>query len=52
MEYKFSDIEAQIQSFWREKEIYKVSEQSGRPPFYVLDMFPYPLGRDFMWDIL
>lgn len=44
MEYKFSDIEAQIQSFWREKEIYKVSEQSGRPPFYVLDMFPYPSG--------
>lgn len=44
MEYKFSDIEAQIQAFWRQKEIYKVTEHSGRPPFYVLDMFPYPSG--------
>lgn len=44
MDYKFSEIEALVQASWRKKDIYKVSEESGRPPFYVLDMFPYPSG--------
>lgn len=44
MEYNFSEIEAQIQAFWREHDVYKVTENPNRPPFYVLDMFPYPSG--------
>ena len=44
MEYKFSEIEAQVQAFWREHDVYKVTENPNRPPFYVLDMFPYPSG--------
>lgn len=44
MEYKFSEIEAQVQAFWREHNVYKVTENPNRPPFYVLDMFPYPSG--------
>lgn len=44
MEYNFSEIEAQVQAFWREHDIYKVTENPNRPPFYVLDMFPYPSG--------
>ena len=44
MEYNFSEIEAQVQAFWREHDVYKVTENPNRPPFYVLDMFPYPSG--------
>ena len=44
MEYNFSEIEAQVQAFWREHDVYKVTENPNRPPFYVLDMFPYPTG--------
>ena len=44
MEYKFSEIEAQVQAFWREHDVYKVTENPNRPPFYVLDMFPYTSG--------
>ena len=44
MEYNFSEIEAQVQAFWREHDVYKVTENTNRPPFYVLDMFPYPSG--------
>ena len=44
MEYNFSEIEAQVQAFWREHDVYKLTENPNRPPFYVLDMFPYPSG--------
>ena len=44
MEYNFSEIETQVQAFWREHDVYKVTENPNRPPFYVLDMFPYPSG--------
>lgn len=44
MEYNFSEIEAQVQAFWREHDVYKVTGNPNRPPFYVLDMFPYPSG--------
>ena len=44
MDYNFRDIEKKWQQWWNEKEIYKVSNQSTKPKFYVLDMFPYPSG--------
>ncbi|MBT8219404.1 MAG: leucine--tRNA ligase, partial [Bacteroidia bacterium] len=44
MEYKPGDIEPKWRSYWKEKEIYKVSNKSQNPKFYVLDMFPYPSG--------
>lgn len=44
MEYKFNEIEQKWQSFWKENETYKVSVDSNKPKFYVLDMFPYPSG--------
>ncbi len=42
--YPFSEIEKKWQAFWEEKEIFKVFEDSTKPKFYVLDMFPYPSG--------
>lgn len=44
MEYKFSEIEKQARHIWKEKEVYKVNNNSNAPKCYVLDMFPYPSG--------
>lgn len=44
MEYKFNDIEKKWQDNWRDKKVYQVSNDSGKPKYYVLDMFPYPSG--------
>lgn len=45
MEYNFRDIEKKWQKHWRESNAYKVSNDSDKPKFYVLDMFPYPSGK-------
>lgn len=44
MEYKFRDIEKKWQQHWKDTNAYKVSNESAKPKFYVLDMFPYPSG--------
>ena len=44
MEYNFKAIEERWQQYWREQDIYRVTEDATRPPYYVLDMFPYPSG--------
>ncbi|MBS1601069.1 MAG: leucine--tRNA ligase [Bacteroidetes bacterium] len=44
MEYNFSEIEKKWQKFWTENGSYTVSNESAKPKFYVLDMFPYPSG--------
>lgn len=44
MEYNFRDIEKKWQQRWKETNTYKVSNESNKPKFYVLDMFPYPSG--------
>jgi len=44
MEYKFNEIEKKWQDHWKASNTYKVSNQSGKPKYYVLDMFPYPSG--------
>jgi|APTNR8051073442_1049403.scaffolds.fasta_scaffold00032_170 leucyl-tRNA synthetase len=37
-------IEEKWRKTWAEKGVYKVSNDSPKPKFYVLDMFPYPSG--------
>ncbi len=44
MEYNYKDIESKWQRNWSERNTYRVSNQSEKPKFYVLDMFPYPSG--------
>ena len=44
MDYNFSEIEKKWQAEWAKEGTYKVSNQSDKKPFYVLDMFPYPSG--------
>ena len=44
MEYNFNEIEPKWQQYWREQHVYRCSNDSDKPHFYVLDMFPYPSG--------
>lgn len=44
MEYHFREIEAKWQKIWKEKKPFKAENNSSKPKYYVLDMFPYPSG--------
>jgi leucyl-tRNA synthetase len=44
MDYQFSAIEQKWQQYWKDNASYEVSNESAKPKFYVLDMFPYPSG--------
>ena len=44
MDYNPRDIEQKWKKYWDENEVYRVSNDSDRPKYYVLDMFPYPSG--------
>lgn len=44
MEYNHRELEKRWQKYWRDNSIYKVTEDSSKKKFYVLDMFPYPSG--------
>ena len=59
MEYKFRDIEKRWQQWWKDNDVYKISNpsispgqarlndsvgQAPKPKYYALDMFPYPSG--------
>ena len=44
MEYNPSGIEKKWRQYWKDEEVYKVSNDSDQPKYYVLDMFPYPSG--------
>ena len=42
MEYNFREIEKYWQDVWQKNQVYKVNNDSSKPKYYVLDMFPYP----------
>jgi len=44
MDYQFKDIEQKWQKFWAENGTFKAGDNSSKPKYYVLDMFPYPSG--------
>ena len=44
MFYDHQSIEKKWQKYWEENQTYKTSDQTDKPKFYVLDMFPYPSG--------
>lgn len=43
-EYNFQAIEKKWQEYWKDEKIYEVTNDSEKPKYYVLDMFPYPSG--------
>ena len=44
MTYNHQEIEAYWQSYWAEHQTFKAQNNSTKPKYYVLDMFPYPSG--------
>nr|WP_298924225.1 class I tRNA ligase family protein [uncultured Allomuricauda sp.] len=44
MNYNFREIEAKWQKYWANNQTFKASNNSNRPKFYALSMFPYPSG--------
>jgi len=44
MDYNFSEIEKKWQAFWANQKSFAAEEESEKPKYYVLDMFPYPSG--------
>jgi len=44
MDYNFIEIEKKWQAYWAEHHTFKAVEDSSKPKYYVLDMFPYPSG--------
>lgn len=46
MAYNHKDIEKKWQEYWEENETFKTDVyDEEKPPYYVLDMFPYPSGQ-------
>lgn len=44
MEYNFPEIENKWRKHWADHKPFKAEENSTKPKYYVLDMFPYPSG--------
>lgn len=44
MVYNHKEIEAFWQEYWAKHQTFKAQNNSAKPKYYVLDMFPYPSG--------
>ena len=44
MDYNFKEIETKWQARWAAEHTFKAENDSSKPKYYVLDMFPYPSG--------
>ena len=44
MKYNPIEVESKWQKYWSEHQTFAAKNQSDKPKYYVLDMFPYPSG--------
>lgn len=44
MPYNHQSIEAKWQQFWEHHQTFRTTNDTSKPKYYVLDMFPYPSG--------
>jgi leucyl-tRNA synthetase len=43
--YNIKETETKWRKVWEERESFRVTEDTAKPKYYVLEMFPYPSGR-------
>ncbi len=43
--YNAKETEEKWQEVWRDRGVFNVEAEPGRPKYYVLEMFPYPSGK-------
>jgi leucyl-tRNA synthetase len=43
--YNPQDVELKWQKYWEVQKTFRVTEDTSRPKYYCLEMFPYPSGR-------
>ncbi|MDM8360486.1 leucine--tRNA ligase [Bacillus thuringiensis] len=44
MSFNHQDIEKKWQGYWEENKTFRTPDETEKPKFYALDMFPYPSG--------
>ncbi len=42
--YDFKEVESKWRVYWERINLYKTTEDPGKPKYYILDYFPYPSG--------
>ncbi|NWO06427.1 MAG: hypothetical protein HLX50_12260, partial [Alteromonadaceae bacterium] len=43
-QYHPRDVEQKARDFWETNKTFKVKEEPGKPKYYCLSMFPYPIA--------